>query len=79
MRKAPAVVLASLAAALVLAGALASLLIPQVRPVGGQILVGDEAKAAGRRAAEARAARARREAVVEGGAETLQPVPADLG
>jgi EmrB/QacA subfamily drug resistance transporter len=60
------------AAALVLAGAFVSLLIPQVRPVGGRILVGDEAKAAGARAAEAR-----REAEVEAEAETLQPFPID--
>jgi len=58
------------AALLVFAGALVSLLIPQVRPVGGRILVGDDAKAEAARAAEAR-----REAEVEAEAETLQPMP----
>jgi EmrB/QacA subfamily drug resistance transporter len=60
------------AAALVFLGALASLLIPQVRPVGGRILVGDDAKAAA-----AEAAAARREAVQEAECETLQPIPAE--
>jgi EmrB/QacA subfamily drug resistance transporter len=60
------------AALLVFAGAVVSLLIPQVRPVGGRILVGDEAKAEA-----ARAARARRDAELEAEAETLQPMPLD--
>jgi hypothetical protein len=58
------------AAVVVLLGALVSLLIPQVRPVGGRILVGEEAKAAG-----ARAAAARREVDRDAEAETLQPMP----
>ncbi len=58
------------AALLVFAGALVSLLIPQVRPVGGRILVGDEAKAEAARAAEAR-----HDADLEAEAETLQPMP----
>ncbi len=61
------------ASVVVLAGAMISLLIPQVRPVGGRILVGDEAKAEA-----ARAARARRDAEVEAEAETLQPMPVDI-
>lgn len=60
------------AALLVFAGAVVSLLIPQVRPVGGRILVGDDAKAEAARAAEAR-----RETVREAEAETLQPMPID--
>jgi MFS family permease len=58
------------AALLVFGGAVMSLLIPQVRPVGGRILVGDDAKAEAERAAEAR-----HDAVVEAEAETLQPMP----
>lgn len=58
------------AALLVFVGALVSLLIPQVRPVGGRILVGDAAKAA---------REARREALQEAEAETLQPMPIDAG
>ena len=61
------------ASVVVLAGAMISLLIPQVRPVGGRILVGDEAKAEA-----ARAARARKDAEVEAEAETLQPMPVDI-
>jgi len=60
------------AAVLVLVGAVASLLIPQVRPVGGRILVGDEARAAG-----GRAARARRAAEQQAEAEALQPMSLD--
>jgi EmrB/QacA subfamily drug resistance transporter len=58
------------AALLVFGGALVSLLIPQVRPVGGRILVGDAAKAEAERAASAR-----RDAELEAEAETLQPMP----
>ena len=57
----------------VFAGAAMSLLIPQVRPVGGRILVGDAAKAEA-----ARAARARQDAEIEAEAETLQPMPLDV-
>jgi hypothetical protein len=60
------------AALVVLAGATMSLLIPQVRGVGGRMVVGDEAKAEGLRQAEAR-----REAEIEAEAETLQPMPID--
>ena len=60
------------AALLVFGGALMSLLIPQVRPVGGRILVGDAAKAEAERAAEAR-----HDAEIEAEAETLQPMPID--
>ncbi len=58
------------AALLVFGGAVMSLLIPQVRPVGGRILVGDAAKAEADRAAEAR-----HDAEIEAEAETLQPMP----
>jgi EmrB/QacA subfamily drug resistance transporter len=61
------------AALLVFAGALVSLLIPQVRPVGGRILVGDEAKAEA-----VRASAARRDDEREAEAETLEPMPVDL-
>jgi EmrB/QacA subfamily drug resistance transporter len=60
------------AALLVFAGSLVSLLIPQVRPVDGRILVGGEAKAEA-----ARAAARRRNAVLDAEAETLQPFPAE--
>jgi EmrB/QacA subfamily drug resistance transporter len=58
------------AALLVFGGAVMSLLIPQVRPVGDRILVGDAAKAEAERAAEAR-----HDAELEAEAETLQPMP----
>lgn len=58
------------AAALVFAGALVSLLIPQVRPVGDRILVGDAAKAA---------ARARRRGAPADEATLPVPDPAEGG
>ena len=60
------------AAFVVFAGAVMSLLIPQVRAIGGRIVVGEDAKAEALRQAEAR-----REVEIEAEAETLQPMPID--